>query len=232
MLRGTFILLVAALVFASPFATAQDYPELDSYVTDLADALYSFEEEDIGRLCESVYLQTGAEMAVLVVNATYPDEISLFATRTFQQNGLGQKGEDNGLLIVVATDDGEWRVEVGYGLEGYLPDALVGNYSETYLVPPMQYGDYGTGLYDLVNNLGGIILEDYVGEPVKDPYPISFIPLTFWQLVVVGAVFVFLTVATKGRIILWIPFIFSGGRGGKNWGGGRTGGGGAGGKWR
>jgi uncharacterized protein len=232
MFRGASILMVVTLVLASSLAVALEYPELDSYVTDLADALYDFEEEDIGRLCDYVYYQTGAEIAVLVVNTTYPDEINLYATRTFQQNGLGEKGEDNGLLIVVATDEKLWRVEVGYGLEGYLPDALVGNYSETYLVPRMQYGDYGKGLYDLVNNLGGIILEDYVGEPVKDPYPISFIPLTFWELVIVVVVIGFLTVVTKGRIILWLPLLLSGGRGGKRWGGGRTGGGGAGGKWR
>jgi uncharacterized protein len=231
MLRGACLLLAAVFVLA-PLAGAQDYPDLDYYVTDLADALYDFEEQDIGQLCEYVYYQTGAEMAVLVVNTTYPDEINLFATRTFQQNGLGQKGEDNGLLIVVATDEKLWRVEVGYGLEGYLPDALVGNYSETYLVPPMEYGDYGAGLYDLVNNLGGVILEDYVGEPVKDPYPISFIPLTFWQLVLAIVVMVALTIVTKGRIIFWLPFLLSGGKGGRNWGGGRTGGGGAGGKWR
>ena len=222
---------LTVLVILSPLATAQEYPELEDYVTDLAHALYDFEEEDIGNLCDTVYWECGAEIAVLVVNTTYPSDINTYATRTFQDNGLGQGGKDNGLLILVVTDTSEWRVEVGYGLESVLPDALVGNYSETYLEPPMAYGDYSTGIYDLVNNLGGEILENYEGEPPKNPYPISFIPLTFWQLVIVVTIMVFLIVITKGRIFFFLPYLIGKG-GGKNWGGGRSGGGGAGGRWK
>jgi uncharacterized protein len=223
-------IILTLLVLIAPIASCQqDYPVLEYYVTDLTgSALYSFEITDIGQLCEYVYEQTGAQMAVLVVNTTQPDDINTFATKTFQQNQLGQEGKDNGLLIVIATDEKLWRVEVGYGLEGYLPDSLVGSYAEEYLLPPMSYGDFGTGIYDLVNNLGGIILEDYVGEPIKNPYPISFIPLTWNQWVIVIGVMLFLAVITKGRIIMFLPWLFSGGKIG---GGGRSGGGGAGGKW-
>jgi len=185
---------------------------------------------DIEQLCMYVYDNTGAEIAVLVVNSTHPDDILTYAYNTFQQNGLGQEGEDNGLLIVLATDTNEWRVEVGYGLEGVLPDAKVGSFADEFLVPQIELGDYSTGIYDLVNNLGGVILEDYVGEPVKSPYPISFIPLTFWQLVIVVGIILALTVITKGRILYFIPYLI-GKRGGKIGGGGRSGGGGAGGKW-
>ncbi len=222
--------MFAVLVLSAPMANGQEaYPVLEYYVTDLTgSALYSFEVTDIGALCEYVYEQVGAQIAILVVNTTYPDEINLYATKTFQQNELGQEGKDNGLLIVVATDEKLWRVEVGYGLEGVLPDSRVGSLVEEYLLPPMEYGDYGTGLYDLVNNMGGIILEEYEGEPGKSRYPISFIPLTTNQWFLAIAVMVFLAIITKGRIIMFIPWLFSGGKIG---GGGRSGGGGAGGKW-
>ncbi len=224
-------IFLTVLVILSPFAAAQEYPELEDYVTDLAHALDDFEEKDIADLCDTVYWECGAEIAVLVVNTTYPSDINTYATRTFQDNGLGQEGKDNGLLILVVTDTSEWRVEVGYGLEAVLPDARVANFTETYLVPCMEEDLYGTGICDLVNNMGGAIQEEYDGEPPKDPHPIPFIPLTFWQLVIVVVIIAFLTVITRGRIFFFLPYLIGKG-GGKNWGGGRTGGGGAGGRWK
>jgi uncharacterized protein len=231
-MRRIVAFLLTVLVLSAPFCAGADYPVLKYYVNDQAGALQDYEEFGIEELCISVYEQKGAEMVVLIVNNTQPDDINLFATRTFQQNQLGEKGEDNGLLLVISTDEKLWRIEVGYGLEGVLPDSLVGNMSETYLVPPMSYGDYYTGIYDVINNIGGEILENYVGEPPKNPYPISFIPLTFWQLVIVIVIMVFLTVITKGRIFFFLPYLIGKGGGGRSGGGGRTGGGGAGGRWK
>jgi len=211
-------------------AAAQEYPTLEYYVTDQADALYGFEEEDLELLCMYVYDMTGAQMAVLIVNSTEPDDIFTYAYETFEQNELGQEDKDNGLLMVIATDSQEWRVEVGYGLEGILPDARIGNLTETYLLPEVQqYGDYGTGLYNTMDAFATVILDEYEeAEPPKDPYPISFIPLTWPQLIIAIAVTIVLAVVTKGRVIWFIPWIFSGGKIG---GGGKSGGGGAGGGW-
>ncbi len=228
MLRRVIVIVLAAMVFIAPLGSCEEYPVLEYYVTDYAGVLYGI--SDIENLCMYVYDQTGAQMAVLIVNTTQPDDINTFATKTFQQNELGQEGKDNGLLLVIATDENLWRIEVGYGLEGILPDSLVGSIADEYLVPEIElYGDYYTGVYNTLDVLGTQILVNYEdAEPPKDPYPISFIPLTWTQWFIVIGIMVALAILTKGRIFLFIPWIFSGGKIG---GGGRSGGGGAGGKW-
>jgi uncharacterized protein len=170
---------------------------------------------------------------VVAVSLKNPDEISMFAVRTFEKNQLGQEGKDDGLLVMVATDDRSWRIEVGYGLEGVLPDILVAQIAKDYLVPDLERGDYYTGLLYTVAFLGREILDHYEeGEPPEDdgdPYPISWLPLTWGQLILVVVIFLVVALLTGGRG-LWLGGLLYG-SGGRRWGGGRSGGGGARGKW-
>jgi uncharacterized protein len=239
-------LALVIIILAAPLTAAQEYPTLEFYVNDHAGVLTLQDELDIEELCIIVYQETGAEIAVLVVNTTQPDEINLYATRTFNQNGLGQEGKDDGLLVLISVDERLWRVEVGYGLESVLPDSLVGSIAEDYLIPGLQSGDYYAGIYDLVNHLGYEILENYDGEPHDDPYPVPGVPLRLWHYLIIIILVVAIAVLCRGRI--WWFFFLRGGSGGgsggwgsgrtgggwsggKTWGGGRSGGGGAGGKW-
>lgn len=232
----TAIALASALILAQAapaFADDEDYPTLRFWVSDLANVLLLEEEIDIEALCLEVYEKRGAEMAVLTVNTTAPDDISNFALRTFEKNQLGQEGRDDGVLVMLATEDRSWRVEVGYGLEGVLPDSLVGSLADKYMVPDLERGDYYSALLYMVAFLGREILDHYEeGKPHKDdgsPYPISWLPLTWGQLILVVVVFVAVAAITGGRG-LWIGGLFSG-SGGRRWGGGRSGGGGARGRW-
>ncbi len=233
-LRPWWVALALASLLAlgtSSEANADDdpYPTLKFWVTDNANVLLHEEELDIEAVCVEVFEKKGAEIAVLTVNTTAPDDISMFAVRTFEKNPLGQEGKDDGVLVMVATDDREWRVEVGYGLEGVLPDILVAQIAEKYLVPDLERGDYYTGLLYTVAFLGREILDNYdAGEPPEDdgdPYPISWLPLTWGQLVLVVVIFLVIALITGGRG-LWTGGLFYG-SGGRRWGGGRSGGGGA-----
>lgn len=230
---GPVALAMAALILLAAssvvLADVEDYPTLKYWVTDDAGVLLYEEELDIEALCVEVFEDKGAEIAVLTVNTTAPDDISMFAVRTFEKNALGQEGKDDGVLVMVATDDREWRIEVGYGLEGVLPDILVNQIAEKYLVPDLQRGDFYTGLLYTVAFLGREILDNYEeGEPPEDdgdPYPISWLPLTWGQLVLVVVIFMVVALITGGRG-LWLGGLFYG-SGGRRWGGGRSGGGGA-----
>jgi len=226
-------LAIIVLVLSQGSAIA-DYPNLEYYVTDQVDVLTSSEEYEIEGICVDVYELTGAEVAVLIVNSTLPDGIDLFAVETFERNGLGQEGKDDGLLLLVSVEENAWRIEVGYGLEGILPDAKVGNIAATNLEPYLAVGDYYTGIYETTYALGVEIVDNYDGTPQESesPYPIPWIPLKTWQLaLVIGAIFG-LAVLTQGRIfLLWMLFSRNWGGGGKSWGGGRSGGGGAKGRW-
>jgi len=147
--------------------------------------------------------------------------------------GIGKKGKDNGVLVLVAMDDREWRIEVGYGLEGYITDAESYQIAQNeYLVPKFQEGKYGEGLASTVEALAKEIPNvdkteqmstrgRYVYDTAEPPAD-KEIPL--WVIVLI-VIFVIVMASVGGR--------FGGGRtgrwGGRGGGGGRSGGGGGGG---
>jgi uncharacterized protein len=90
--------------------------------------------------------KTTAQMVVLTVNSLEGEPIADFSHQTAVKWGIGQKGKDNGVLITVAVKDRKYRIEVGYGLEGALPDSLVGSIGRQYLAPHFRKGDFAGGL--------------------------------------------------------------------------------------
>lgn len=232
-MRIPFFLAVAILIFTVMAPLSEAYPDLQYYVTDESNILFDHEIYDIETLCVEVDTATGAEIAVLIVDTTYPDPIDIYAVQTFDESDIGQKDKDNGLLMVIAVDDRTWRIEVGYGLEGVLPDIKVDEIARGYLVPYLDDGLYYEAILYTVAELGWIIVESYEDDPPEDDdgpwYPIPFIPLKWWQLIIAFAVTFFVMLITGGRIFLWIGGSF--GRSGGGFGGGRSGGGGASGKW-
>lgn len=205
-------------------------PELEYYATDLSGTVSDDDLYYIGEVCYEVDLNSSCEMVVLVVNTTYPHDIEYFSLRTFQHNGIGKAGQDNGVLIVVATDDQTWRIEVGYGLEGILTDVRVSHLAQEYLQPNMTAGSYGDGLFELTYAIGEILITEYDGDRSRGPaFPVVGVPLSWGEWAIVAVVFVVVVIVTKGaalRPLLWLLAILAGGRGG-GFGGGRSGGGGA-----
>jgi len=207
-----------------------DFPQLEYYATDLAGAVSEDDLYYIGEICYEVDLNTSCEMVVVVVNTTYPYDIDYFALRTFQYNGIGKSGSDNGVLVVLATDDGTWRVEVGYGLEGILTDVRVNRLAQEFLAPNMTVDSYGDGLFELTYALGEVLIAEYDGDRSAGPaFPVGGIPLTWQQWALIAVVVIVVIVLTKGaalRPLLWVLTLLAGGRGG-GFGGGRSGGGGS-----
>jgi uncharacterized protein len=147
------------------------------------------------------------------------------------QTGIGKKGRDNGVLVLVALEEQQWRIEVGYGLEGDITDIESNLIAQTYLVPAFQQGDFGEGIYDTVAALGEQIpavdnpgslpaRNYYYYESTDSPDPT---PTPFWLYDIYG-------VPLWLIIILAILGVFLPVFGGKTRGG-RSGGGGAGGRW-
>ena len=230
------VLIVLVLIFATISIL---FPPVDSrfvgiptiypYANDNAGALEIGDKEWIDSICLEIDQETSCEVAVLVVNTTQPNDISYFTLRTFQKNAIGKEGKDNGVLIVVAVDDDAWKIEVGYGLMGILTGARVTDLANEFLVPEMtDTGNLGFGLVDLTTAIGNILVDEYTGSAGGNPaYPIQGIPLESWQWILLIGVIILIIVATRGRALVFIFWIFQGlGRGGGKWGGGRSGGGG------
>jgi uncharacterized protein len=206
------------------------YKDLEYYVTDDAGVLLLQDIYDIEELCVEVEYNTGAQIAVYIVNSTAPDDIDTFTVKTFEESGIGRKDHDDGLLLVIAVGDNTWRIEVGYGLEGVLPDIKVNEIARDHLVPYLTEGYYYEAALYTVAELGWIIVENYTGDPpgLDDgpSYPISFIPLNWWQLLIAISITVVIFILTGGRLLIWIGgSMGGGGRGGFS--GGRSGGGGS-----
>ena len=108
-------------------ALAQGVPNYDGRVNDFAGVISPEMKSKIDSLISEVEEKTSAEIAVVTVKTVKPyDEVS-YARQLFDTWKIGKKGKDNGILVIVAPKDRRMRIEVGYGLEGTLPDGLAGD---------------------------------------------------------------------------------------------------------
>lgn len=121
----------------------------------------------------------GAQIAVVMLPSVGKMGIEAFSNKLFSLWKLGRKGIDDGVLVVVAKDDHLMRIEVGYGLEGTIPDVLAGRIIRERMAPAFREGDYAGGLDAAVDALIGLV----DGEPLAAPAPLR-VPLEAWLLLV------------------------------------------------
>ena len=119
----TFFLLEGHVLAAD---TQIPTPVGDVYVQDFADVLSADEENQLKSIGRNLEDQTTAQVAVLTVNTIGDKTIADYANEAFRQYGIGSKEENNGVLLVLAMNERQVRIEVGYGLEGRIPDGKAG----------------------------------------------------------------------------------------------------------
>lgn len=167
--RSLLALVVAGLLYHTPMALALDVPYLQGRVTDDAEILSPAARQRINAKLQAHEEETSNQVAVLTVLSLEGDSIEDFATRVFEAWQLGQAGEDNGLLMIVAPRDRRMRIEVGYGLEGTLTDLEAGRIIRNVMAPRFKAGDFDEGIE------GGIdaVLAQLSGDdtPPQDPAP-------------------------------------------------------------
>ncbi len=142
------IALVVILLVSTMPASALDPPELQRYVTDLAGVLSSGDVDRIEQLLRQYDEATSNQFIVLVVPSLEGESLEDFSMRVAEKNRIGQKGKDNGLLLLVAVNDRKMRFEVGYGLEPVLTDAATSLIISDMLAPQFRSGNYAQGIYD------------------------------------------------------------------------------------
>ena len=138
--------LIAAMFLLAPFSFGADIPFLTGRVTDNADILSKETRRTITESLKAHEQKTGNQIAVLTIPSLEGDSIEEYAVAVFNSWKLGQKGKDNGILVVVAPNDRRMRIEVGYGLEGTLPDGLAGSIIRTLMTPQFKTGNYNDGI--------------------------------------------------------------------------------------
>jgi len=153
-IRPLFLLVTAALVCLGTAGLARqsaqaEPPELTAPVNDFANIIDAAHEAELDSLIRKLQDASGDVMVVATVKTFKPyADIQSYATRMFENHGkgIGQKGRDNGLLIVLAVDDRTVKAEVGYELEGVITDGYAGQTSRDTMLPFFRRGDYGGGL--------------------------------------------------------------------------------------
>ena len=142
-------LFVIALYAAATVSAQQPLPELTAPVNDFADVIDASSEEAMDRLTRSLQRATGDVVVVAAVDTFAPyADIREYAVKLFENHGrgIGQRGRDNGLLVVLAVKNRQVRVEVGYELEQFVTDGFAGEVSRQVMAPAFRRGAYGEGL--------------------------------------------------------------------------------------
>ena len=164
-LRVLLVVFVLALAFAS-YAQAQAViPAFDSPVVDTTGTLDAASKQQLEQQALDLQQRKGSQLQVLMIPTTSPEAIEPYALRAFEKFKLGRKGVDDGVLLVVAKDDRKVRIEVGYGLEGAIPDIAAGRVIQEYLAPRFRQGDYAGGITEATAQLVKLI----DGEPLPEP---------------------------------------------------------------
>ncbi|MFP7723467.1 TPM domain-containing protein [Lysobacter sp. A3-1-A15] len=150
------------MVTALPAQELAAIPALDSPVVDTTATLDAAARARLEAQAVDLHRRKGSQLQVLVVPTTQPEDIAQYAVRVFDQWRLGREGVDDGVLLLVAKDDRRVRIEVGYGLEGPIPDATASRVVQEYLVPRFREGDYAGGIEQATGVLVGLV----DGEPL------------------------------------------------------------------
>ena len=254
----SLVIALAVVVFAicasaEPVATLKP----TGCVNDFAGVLGPATITQLKEMCQQVLDKAQASEVVATVKSTDGEDIFNYGVDLYQKWGIGQKGKDRGVLILLAVQDRKYYINVGYGLEGILPDGKVGGFGRE-AVPYLKRGDYDGAVSLLTSRITDVIAKD-AGveittsqprriEPLVSPPQPREVQISPGKILAIIALIIFVLAVPPLRRLLFYMFLFGGGGGyrGGGWGGGgfggsgggfggfgggSTGGGGAGGSW-
>lgn len=155
------VFATALLLFAGAAAGQEWPPKPTGFVTDAAGLLSPDEISRIERRLRVLEAHTGAQIALVTVPTTTPLAIEEYATSLFERWGVGTRGKDNGILVLVAAGERAVRIEVGYGLEGAVPDIIAHRLVRETVLPAFREGQYGAGLDAATAELTARVAKEY-----------------------------------------------------------------------
>ena len=163
------LLLFAFVAGAVPCAFAQQpVPALSARVTDLTGTLDARQKQTLEAELEALERAKGAQLAVLVVSTTGPEDIAAYGIRVADAWKLGRAASDDGVILIVAKDDRRVRIEVGQGLEGAIPDAAAARIIREYIAPRFRAGDWFGGIHDATGALAKLINDEPLPPPLVE----------------------------------------------------------------
>lgn len=228
------------LVWANP-VYAMDIPQPNSsfYVFDQADLISTSVELEIIEISETLEKESGAQIVVVTLDNLSGYDLEQYSVQLFREWGIGNVDKNNGVLIILAVEERDVRIEVGYGLEGAIPDSVAGRILDEAMLPNLEVGDYDTAFLETYQLVVSRVMNEYGIETIAnvDTNPSNEFEDIPWLWIIIGGIII---LALDGYYLNWFIFnllirmlIYSsfGGRSGggsfNRGGGGRTGGGGS-----
>lgn len=245
-----YLMLILQLILcdSSTFAAPKipPAPTQNIYVQDYAGVIDTQTEAKMTAISKELQHKTKAQLVVVTVKSLQGESLEEYSLELLRSWGIGDQTLNNGVLLLIAVDDRKSRIEVGYGLEGALPDGLTGSIQDTYMLPFFRQNQYPKGIQNGFNALTQIIAKEYnvqvntqpiVRPVVRQQQQAAALPS--WAIALIGIAFVGLMIVDQmflgGTLLRMLLYIIAMGRGGGRGGfggGGRGGSGGGGGSSR
>jgi uncharacterized protein len=186
--------LVVSAAFSAVFSiaaaqTLQPIPKLESRVTDVTGTLTAGQQAELEQKLADFEARKGAQIAVLLVPTTQPEEIEQYSIRVAEAWKLGRKKVDDGALLILAKDDHKLRIENGYGLEGVLTDAASNRIIEDTMVPLLRQGQYYAAIGAGVDQMMALIDGEQLPPPDRTWQHHSARNLNFLPFLLVAVLF-------------------------------------------
>lgn len=223
------VLLILSLSVSAFAAKSTPYPPPTQsfFVNDFADCINESDEQKMQSMAEELYKKTGAQVVCVTVNSLDGKDVRDYALGLGREWGIGSKNND-GVLLLLSVEERQIDIEVGYGLEGALPDGKTGRILDNYAIPYLKSDDFSTGLREAFSALIGETATEYgveingsslaPDENEDEEYESS-------KAVIIDFIIFIIIVFAIRKITGRTPFIFFGGGGNHHSGGGFSGGG-------
>lgn len=239
-------LFIAAVAWAQP--QVPPAPTNSIYIQDYAGVVSPETKSRINSLGSQLAAKTKAQIVVVTTKTLEGAALEEYSLEVLRQWGIGDKTLNNGVLILVAVNDKQSRIEVGYGLEGALPDAKTGRIQDNYMIPYFQKGEYDKGILNGYLTVATEVAKEYKLELRTDAKPVQqtqaasqgggWDTLPWWAKIGIAVGIILLLMMDwlffGGAITYMLLSVLSrrgGGGGGGGFGGGSGGGGGSSRKW-
>jgi uncharacterized protein len=185
---GLMLLLVSSFAFAELVAI----PELSTRVTDLTQTLSPAEQAQLEQKLAAFEAKKGSQIALLIVPTTQPEDIAQYAIRVVEKWKIGREKVDDGVLVLIAKDDRKLRIEVGYGLEGAIPDLYAKRIISEVISPKFKQGDFYGGLDAGVDKIIGLVGGEALPEPEASQSSgsnvMNFLPILMFGALISGLI--------------------------------------------
>jgi len=230
-----YILIFAILTLypTAAYCLDENAYQATGWVNDYAGIIDSTTNGKLTSLISELKSKTGAEIAVVTINSLEGDDLNDFTNRLFSKWGTGEKGNDNGVMLLISVQDRKIRIETGYGIEPIIPDGKAGTIIRNDIAPYFRQGDYSGGILAGVYSIAIEIANDkhvtltgnygtYAGIQIG-AYKLKFLDIFFIIIFIV----IILPILIRHPWLLF--FLLSSGSGGRGYYSGGFGSGGAGG---